>query len=158
MFSYEVGMKNVLFLVCWYVYAFCFFFFFQAEDGIRDLTVTGVQTCALPITVRPEVERLVAFSLPTRTGVSDVVVTGPEAPPLTTLDDLAGQEVFVRRASVYFEHLTRLNEQLKARGRPAVVINEAPDVFEDDDVLEMVNAGLAPITVVNDFLADFWSQ
>src|SRR2546427_10255749 len=28
-----------------------FFFFFQAEDGIRDLTVTGVQTCALPILV-----------------------------------------------------------------------------------------------------------
>src|SRR3989475_6793082 len=27
----------------------CIFFFFQAEDGIRDLTVTGVQTCALPI-------------------------------------------------------------------------------------------------------------
>src|SRR5256886_9266613 len=27
----------------------CSFFFFQAEDGIRDLTVTGVQTCALPI-------------------------------------------------------------------------------------------------------------
>src|SRR5205085_6535433 len=27
----------------------CFVFFFQAEDGIRDLTVTGVQTCALPI-------------------------------------------------------------------------------------------------------------
>src|SRR2546427_5703344 len=30
-------------------YALCLFFFFQAEDGIRDLTVTGVQTCALPI-------------------------------------------------------------------------------------------------------------
>src|SRR5688572_32107894 len=30
-----------------------FFFFFQAEDGIRDLTVTGVQTCALPIFPRP---------------------------------------------------------------------------------------------------------
>src|SRR2546430_10744199 len=28
------------------------FFFFQAEDGIRDLTVTGVQTCALPISAR----------------------------------------------------------------------------------------------------------
>src|SRR2546421_5685718 len=41
-----------------YVYAFCthsdflyVFFFFQAEDGIRDLIVTGVQTCALPIYV-----------------------------------------------------------------------------------------------------------
>src|SRR2546430_5574217 len=30
-----------------------FFFFFQAEDGIRDLTVTGVQTCALPISAAP---------------------------------------------------------------------------------------------------------
>src|SRR3712207_7614539 len=27
----------------------CFFFFFQAEDGIRDIGMTGVQTCALPI-------------------------------------------------------------------------------------------------------------
>src|SRR2546427_4309055 len=35
-----------------------FFFFFQAEDGIRDLTVTGVQTCALPIFVRDTRERL----------------------------------------------------------------------------------------------------
>src|SRR2546430_7334593 len=37
-----------------YLCAVLFFFFFQAEDGIRDLTVTGVQTCALPIyIVRP---------------------------------------------------------------------------------------------------------
>src|SRR5689334_23393133 len=38
----------VSFIFCIYVYIF-FFFFFQAEDGIRDGTVTGVQTCALPI-------------------------------------------------------------------------------------------------------------
>src|SRR2546427_8106375 len=34
------------------IFVFFFFFFFQAEDGIRDLTVTGVQTCALPISHR----------------------------------------------------------------------------------------------------------
>src|SRR5438270_12945921 len=33
-------------------------FFFQAEDGIRDLTVTGVQTCALPIFTAPELLKL----------------------------------------------------------------------------------------------------
>src|SRR2546430_8266062 len=33
--------------------SYCYFFFFQAEDGIRDLTVTGVQTCALPICSAP---------------------------------------------------------------------------------------------------------
>src|SRR5688572_33425898 len=35
-------------------------FFFQAEDGIRDLTVTGIQTCALPILRRPTLGHLLA--------------------------------------------------------------------------------------------------
>src|SRR5690606_40407929 len=34
-----------------YLYVYFFFFFFQAEDGIRDFHVTGVQTCALPISI-----------------------------------------------------------------------------------------------------------
>src|SRR5688572_33208033 len=37
------------------------FFFFQAEDGIRDLTVTGVQTCALPISLRGSVRSWAPF-------------------------------------------------------------------------------------------------
>src|SRR5690349_23995040 len=39
----------VFFLFFLFSFLFFFFFFFQAEDGIRDLYVTGVQTCALPI-------------------------------------------------------------------------------------------------------------
>ena len=117
-----------------------------------------VDMVAAMVTVRPELEKLVAFSEPTRTNVSEVVVTGPGAPPIATVDDLSGQEVFVRKGSVYEESLARLNEQLKARGKPPVIIDEAPDAVEDDDVLEMVNAGLAPITVVDDYLAEFWSK
>src|SRR5207245_4322020 len=44
------GSSLVLLLV--FFYLVLFFFFFQAEDGIRDATVTGVQTCALPISAR----------------------------------------------------------------------------------------------------------
>src|SRR5437764_3940785 len=40
---------SLFFLFCLFVFFFIFFFFFQAEDGIRDTSVTGVQTCALPI-------------------------------------------------------------------------------------------------------------
>src|SRR5262249_30944090 len=36
-------------VLCYDMYFLVFFFFFQAEDGIRDWSVTGVQTCALPI-------------------------------------------------------------------------------------------------------------
>jgi membrane-bound lytic murein transglycosylase MltF len=117
-----------------------------------------IDMVAAMVTVRPELEKLAAFSDPTRTNVSEVVVTGPGAPPIATLDDLAGQEVFVRKGSIYDESLVRLNEQLKARGKPAVIIDQAPDELEDDDVLEMVNAGLVPITIVDDYLAEFWSK
>jgi membrane-bound lytic murein transglycosylase MltF len=117
-----------------------------------------IDMVAAMITVRPELEKVVAFSLPTRTNVNEIVVTGPGAPALTSLDDLAGREVFVRRSSTYYASITDLNAKLKARGKAAVTIREVPDVLEDDDILEMVNAGLMPITVVDDFLAQFWQQ
>ena len=131
----------------------------MTRDQLYPALASGkVDMVAAMVTVRPELEKLVAFSEPTRTNVSEVVVTGPGAPPIATVDDLAGQEVFVRKGSIYDETLTRLSTDLKARGKPAVVIAEAPQVLEDDDVLEMVNAGLAPITVVDDYLAEFWSK
>ena len=131
----------------------------MSRDQLHPALLNGkVDMVAAMVTVRPELEKLAAFSEPTRTNVNQVAVTGPGAPAIATVDDLAGQEVFVRKASVYYESLSRLNEQLKARGKPPVVIIEAPDVLEDDDVLEMVNAGLNPITVVDDYLAEFWSQ
>jgi membrane-bound lytic murein transglycosylase MltF len=131
----------------------------MSRDQLYPALVGGkVDMVAAMVTVRPELEKVAAFSTPTRTNVSEVVVTGPGAPPIATVDDLAGQEVFVRKGSVYEESLIKLNEQLKARGKPPAMFVEAPAVFEDDDVLEMVNAGLAPITIVDDYLAEFWSK
>src|SRR5947209_12319227 len=50
MFSYFCVIFFFIFLIFVFViFFFFFFFFFQAEDGIRDIGVTGVQTCALPI-------------------------------------------------------------------------------------------------------------
>src|SRR2546422_8251371 len=58
-----------------------FFFFFQAEDGIRDVAVTGVQTCALPISIGERETFLAPFVFPaTRPGSrEDNVVPGPGA-------------------------------------------------------------------------------
>ena len=62
-----------------------------------------VDAVAAMVTIRPEAEALAAFSVPTRSNVSEVVVTGPGAPPIASVDDLAGQEVFIRKASIYDE-------------------------------------------------------
>jgi membrane-bound lytic murein transglycosylase MltF len=117
-----------------------------------------VDLVAATLTITPERRKQADFSIPTRTGVSEIVVTAKDVPSVATTGDLSGREVFVRRSSSYYESLARLNEDLKNRGKPPVTIKEAPDALEDDDVLEMVNAGLVEITVVDDFVAEFWQQ
>jgi membrane-bound lytic murein transglycosylase MltF len=91
-------------------------------------------------------------------GVSVLLVSGPGAPAVSSLDDLAGKEVFVRRSSVYYELLVALNGRFATEKKPAVVIKEVPETLEDEDLIEMVNAGLIPLTVSTDFLANFWKQ
>jgi len=73
-------------------------------------------------------------------------------------DQLSGGHVFVRKSSSYYQSLLALNRRLHAGGKPPVTIEAAPESLEDDDILEMVNAGLVPATVVDDYLAVFWKQ
>jgi membrane-bound lytic murein transglycosylase MltF len=110
------------------------------------------------LTVTPERQKVVDFTEPTRRNVSEVVVTGPGAPAVAAVNDLSGQEVFVRRTSSYYESLQALNRTLEGQGKPPVSVREASESLEDDDLLEMVNAGLIPATVVDDYLAEYWKQ
>jgi len=113
---------------------------------------------AAQLTVTPERQKLVDFTNPTRTNVNEVVVTGPGGPAISSTDDLSGKRVFVRKSSSYYASLEALNQKLRAAGKAPVDIDDAPETLEDDDMLEMVNAGLVPAIVVDDFLADYWKQ
>jgi hypothetical protein len=66
------------------------------------------------------------------------------------MDDLSGREVFTRTGSTFYASLVALNGRLKAKGKPPVDIREVPGNLEDDDLLEMVNAGLIPTVVLHD--------
>ena len=121
------------------------------QNGKIDLIVAAV-------TVRPELQQYFDFTNPTRSNVSQVLVTGPGAPPVATLDDLSGKDVFTNEKGPYYPNLVALNEKLKAQGKPPVIIHPAPANLEDDDLLEMVNAGLIPAIVVDDYLAKFWKK
>jgi membrane-bound lytic murein transglycosylase MltF len=113
---------------------------------------------AANITITPGRQESVDFSDPFLTNVSELVVTGPGAPSIANLDDLAGKEVQVRASSSYHESLRRLNDKFKQAGKPPIKLTAADELFEDEDLLEMVNAGLVPITVVDSHKADFWAQ
>jgi membrane-bound lytic murein transglycosylase MltF len=113
---------------------------------------------AANLTITPERQKLVDFATPTNTGVSEVVVTGPASPAIATVEDLAGKEVFVRKSSSYYESLAALNKRFASEKKKAVILKEAPDQLEDEDLLEMLNAGLVAILVVDKHKADFWKQ
>jgi membrane-bound lytic murein transglycosylase MltF len=98
----------------------------------------------------------VDFSAPVYPDVSEVVVSGPASPAVASVDDLSGKEIFVHKGSSYYESLAALNERFAAQKRPAIVIKLAPEALEDEDLLEMVNAGLIPFTVIDKHKADIW--
>jgi membrane-bound lytic murein transglycosylase MltF len=120
--------------------------------GLGDVAVAG-------ITITPDRRKVIDFSMPTTTRpVNEIVVTGPESPALETIDDLAGQEIFVRQSSSYWEHLRALNDRFSKAGRPPVKLTPAPEDLEDEDLLEMLNAGLFGVAVVDDYVADLWAK
>src|SRR5215831_13134546 len=90
--------------------------------------------------------------------VNVIVVTGPKAPTIKSVEDLSGKAIHVRKAKAYYESLVALNMRFAQEGKPPVTLIPLPDALEDEDKLEMVNAGLLDIVIVDDWLADIWSQ
>ncbi|MDH3815642.1 MAG: lytic transglycosylase F [Acidobacteriota bacterium] len=121
------------------------------EEGRGDMAVAS-------LTITPERSERVDFSVPAVRNVSELVVTGPQSPALTTLDDLSGRRVFVRPSSSFWESLNGLNASFRERGLEEIEIVAASEYLETEDLLEMVNAGLIKITIADDFLARFWAQ
>ena len=113
---------------------------------------------AANLTITDERRQQVDFSDPLATGVDEIVVTGPKSPPIASVQDLSGQEVFVRKSSSYYQSLESLNAELQKAGKPAVRLKPAPEALEDEDLLEMVNAGLIKLVVVDNHKAEFWAQ
>jgi membrane-bound lytic murein transglycosylase MltF len=111
------------------------------------------------LTVTAKRDQVVDFFAPSsERPIDEVVVTGPGAPALASLDDLAGQTVHVRPATSYFESLQALDKRLQAAGKARLNIVSLPDALEDEDILEMVNAGVLPLAVVDDWKALLWAQ
>jgi membrane-bound lytic murein transglycosylase MltF len=118
-------------------------------EGRGDLIAAG-------LTITPERQDIVDFSIPASKPLNEILVTGPAASPLKTLDDLAGKTVYLRESSSYRESVEALSERLRAKGLEPIEINLMPGSLEDDDLIEMVNAGLLPWAVVDDYKVQLW--
>jgi membrane-bound lytic murein transglycosylase MltF len=110
------------------------------------------------LTITSKRQKHVDFSNPLMTGVRELLVTGPAASSVASIDDLAGKEILVRKSSSYYESLVQLNTSFKKKGKKPVKLILADDLLEDEDLLEMVNAGLIPMIIMDSHKAQFWTQ
>lgn len=130
-----------------------------SRDQIFQALVDGRgDVAAANLTITDSRSRAVDFTNPVITDLNEIVVSGPGAPALQTLEDLAGQTVHVRRRTSYFESLTSLNDRFKATGKAPMRLILLPDAIENEDKLEMLNAGLINLAVIEAPLFDFWSR
>jgi membrane-bound lytic murein transglycosylase MltF len=120
-------------------------------SGRGDIVAAGM-------TITPERAELIDFSNPVTKELNEVLVTGGAAPEIGSLNDLAGRKVHVRASSSYRSSLIALNLQFQQQGLEEIEIKDVPELLEDEDILEMVNAGLLEWAVVDDYKAKIWAD
>ena len=120
--------------------------------GLADIAVGN-------LTVTEERLKVVDFVAPDEKVVNiELLVTGPASPAIATIDDLSGKTVHTRKASSYYGSLMALNERFSKAGKAPVNIALVPDALEDEDMMEMLNAGQLQAMVVDDFKVKLWKQ
>ena len=127
------------------------------DQLLAGLTDGNADMVAADLTMTEARKANFSFSRPLLRHINEVVVSGPSAPPVETLQDLAGREVVVRESSSYYEHLQKFGEEFAKDGLEPPNIVLADELLEAEDLLEMVNAGMIPMTVMDDYKAEFWA-
>lgn len=126
---------------------------------IREKMANGDgDIAAYSISITENYEQAVDFTVPTITGRKMIVVTGPGAPNLETVDDLSGKEVWISPGTRMKTDLDNLDRRLKAEGKAPVVMRETDSLLDPGDVMEMVNAGTYPVALMQSQTAEFWGQ
>ena len=120
-------------------------------NGLADIAMGN-------ITITETNSRIVDFSIPFIRNSRELVVTGPGVPQLSSLEDLAGQEVSIQTTGSYYKSINKLSQSFVKKGLSPITINEVDELLDPDEILELVQAGLLPMTVIDQHLAEFWGR
>ena len=121
------------------------------NDGIGDIICSSV-------IITPERQKLVDFTEPLANGVKLVVVTSKGAPPVNSIDDMSGKDIYVNPITIARQELEKVNERLKQTGKPEIAIKPVDPNLTEEDLLDMLNAGLLPATVAGNYRAQLWAK
>ena len=125
--------------------------FSALRAGYGDIVMAGT-------TVTDNRQVGVDFTNPVSKPLKEVLITGPSAPRLGSLADLSDQTVYLRLSSSYAESVRKLSQTLVEKGRAPIRIEAVNESLEDEDLIEMVDTGLLPWAVVDDYKPQMWRE
>ena len=121
------------------------------QAGYGDIVMAGT-------TVTDNRQVGVDFTIPVSKPLKEVLITGPSAPRLGSLADLSDQTVYLRLSSSYAESVRKLSQTLVEQGQAPIRIEAVDESLEDEDLIEMVDTGLLPWAVVDDYKPQMWRE
>ena len=125
--------------------------FSALRAGYGDIVMAGT-------TVTDNRQVGVDFTNPVSKPLKEVLITGPSAPRLESLADLSDQTVYLRLSSSYAESVRKLSQTLVEQGEAPIRIEAVDESLEDEDLIEMVDTGLLPWAVVDDYKPQMWRE
>jgi membrane-bound lytic murein transglycosylase MltF len=128
------------------------------ESLLPSLVKGRGDIAAAGLTITPERQQQVTFTVPYVRDVNEVVVTRKSDESIHSIDDLSGRILYVLSGSSYVQHLAELSEKFKDGGSPPVYIVESDAYLATEDILELVNAGIVEVTVADDHIARLWAN
>lgn len=127
------------------------------QDKLLDYLTEGRgDLVAATMTVTPTRREQVSFSRPLISSIEEWVVSQNSLPSFNRITQLSGRRVWVRASSSYYESLRQLNWLFRELGLPPVYIETVPEYLQDGDLLEMVAAGIIPLTVTDSYKGRIW--
>lgn len=121
----------------------------SVEKGYADLAVAN-------LTITPSRLKDVDFSTPLINDIQELIVTNKKHPEITNITQLSGKEIWVRASSSYYESLMKVNNALIHQNMKPIKIQYVEEELQDYELLEMVNLGHIPATVLDSHKADMW--
>jgi len=128
-------------------------------DQVEAALTQGVgDVVASSLVITPERKEQVAFTVPVQTDVKQVTVSGATFGTVSSLEDLGGKEIYANPLTAPYQALQQVNDRLQKAGKALIVIKPADKYLLEDDLVQMVNAGLLPATVTTALRAKLWSE
>jgi len=111
---------------------------------------------AYAVIVTPERQQLAAFTVPVISDLKQVIVSGPNFGKAACLDDLGGKQVYVNPLTANYQLLQDINRSWQSSGKSPIEVKASDPNLTEEDILQMVSAGVVPATVTNMPKATLW--